>query len=195
MKYLQLWGYFYFHPSRFASEIEVVQSPKWGLFASLQRSIMDSLLLYLPLYLLGRIPPEPSYIKAISTKNYYAALIVLSPPVLMIEWIIAATVLYLFLRLMCNVSRMDLILNISGFSTLAIGSVLLLWDWLWLVVGGMNQYSLGISHLLIDIWGIVITSYCYYKIIKTPIWMSIIANILGIAAAMPMAIMFMRSPI
>jgi hypothetical protein len=156
---------------------------------------MDSLLLYLPLFIMGRIPPEPSYMKAIATKDYYAALIGLSPPVLMIEWIIGATVLYLFIRLMCNVNRIDLILNITGFSTLAIGSVLLLWDWFWLVVGGMNQYSLGVSHLFIDIWAITITSYCYYKIIKIPIWISVLSNIVGIAAAMPLAIMFMRSPI
>jgi hypothetical protein len=107
MKYLQLWKNFYFNPHRFAVEIDQIQSPKWGLLASLQRSIMDSLLLYLPLFLMRRMPPEPSYIKAISTKDYYAALIGLSPPVLMIEWIIGATVLYLFIRLIYNVNRID----------------------------------------------------------------------------------------
>ena len=195
MNYIRLWLDFYINPNRFARKIADIQSPKWGFYASLQRSLMDSLLLYFPLFVMGKVPPEPSYISFIQTKQYYGALIGLTPPVLMIEWIIGATILYLFVRLLCNINQIDLIINITGFSTLAIGSVLLVWDWFWLIVGGMNQYSLGISHLAIDIWGIAITTYCYYKIIKVPIWISVLSSIVGMAAAMPLAIMFMRSPI
>jgi len=35
-------------------------APEWGVFAALQRGLMDSFLTYLPVYLLGRVPPKPS---------------------------------------------------------------------------------------------------------------------------------------
>jgi hypothetical protein len=53
-------------------------------------------------------------------------------------------------------SNFDLLLNISGITTLVVGFILLVWDWAWFVLGGEDQYTLGISHLVIDLHGILI---------------------------------------
>jgi len=113
---------------------------------------MDSLLLYLPISLMGFVPPERSYLSYIPTANYYTALIGLAPVILIAEWLLAGAAMHLILRLSGRKSDIDLVLNISGFGALAIGSVLLVWDWAWILAGRLNQYWLGASHLLIDVW-------------------------------------------
>jgi hypothetical protein len=195
MSYLKLWFYFYVNPKKYADNITNSPAPVWGLAATMQRAIMDAVLLYLPIALLGRISPESPYLRFISADNYYFALIGIAPVVLFLEWLLSASAIYLLLRLFKYRSSFDLILNISGFGALGIGSVLLIWDWMWILIGGMNQYLLGTSHLLIDIWGVAISAICLKVLFKVPTWLGWVANIIGIAVSMPFAIMFMRSPI
>ena len=195
LKYLKLWGFFYINPRKYTELIKTSLAPSWGLAAAVQRAFMDALLLYLPIALIGSIPPERSYLHFIATENYYFALIGLAPIILTLEWLLTASAIHVLLRLLKYRSSFDTILNISGFGALAIGSILLLWDWTWILIGGMNQYWLGISHLLIDIWGIIIATICFKAILKVPIWLGLLSNVLGIAVAMPLAIMFMRSPL
>jgi hypothetical protein len=156
---------------------------------------MDSLLIYLPMCLLRRVPPTRSYLSFIPDEKYYGALLILGPIVLLAEWLLSSSLMHLILRLGKRFSDFDKVLNVSGFSALAIGSVLILWDALWLLTGGMNQYSLGISHLLIDLWAIAIATIALKRILKVPIWLGILLNIIGIIVSMPLAIMFMRSPL
>jgi len=86
-------------------------------------------------------------------------------------------------------------LNISGFVTLAIGTVIIIWDIFWLIVGGQNQYSMGMSHVIIDIWAIAIITIALKRILDVPIWLGNLLNIAGIAVSLPLAILFMPSPI
>jgi len=195
MNYVKLWFTAYVNPRRFADELKKAPAPSWGFLAALQRGLMDSLLIYLPVYLLGRVPPTPSNLSFIPTEKYYGALIILSPLVLIAELLLSSSLMHLILRLSKRRSDIDILLNISGFIALAIGSVIILWDAFWLVVGGMTQYSMGISHLIIDIWAIAITTVALKRILDVPAWLGILLNIAGIAVSMPLAIMFMRSPI
>ena len=195
MNYVTLWLTAYINPIRFVDELSTKPAPQWGFFAALQRGLMDSLLTYLPVYLLGRTPPTPSNLSFIPTENYYGALIFLAPIVLVAIWLISSALTHLILKLSYKRSDFDLILNISGFIALVVGSIIILWDGLWLIIGGMNQYTLGISHLVIDIWAIAITTIALKRILSVPVWFGIILSIIGIAVSIPFAIMFMRSPI
>ncbi len=195
MNYLKLWFTAYTNPRRFADELDRVPAPKWGFFAALQRGLMDSLFTYLPVYLLGRIPPTPSHLSIFPTESYYGALIFLAPIVLISEWLISSVLIHLILRLSHRKSDIDKLLNISGFVQLAIGTVLVLWDGAWLILGGMNQYTLGISHLVIVIWGIAITTVALKRILNVPVGLGILLNFIGMAVSFPLAIMFMRSPV
>ena len=195
MNYFKLWFTAYINPKKFADELATKPAPNWGFIAALQRGLMDSLFIYLPVYLLGKIPPTPSNLSFISTENYYGALIFLAPIVLIAEWLISSSLMHLILKLSSKRSDIDQILNISGFSALAIGTVIILWDALWLIIGGMNQYTLGISHLILDIWAIVISIIALKRIMDVPVWLGIVLNIIAIVVSLPLAIMFMRSPI
>ena len=195
MNYVTLWLTAYINPIRFVDELSTKPAPQWGFFATLQRGLMDSLLTYLPVYLLGRIPPTPSNLSFIPTENYYGALIFLAPIVLVAIWLISSALTHLILKLSYKRSDFDLILNISGFIALVVGSIIILWDGLWLIIGGMNQYTLGISHLVIDLWAIVITTIALKRILGVPVLFGLILSIIGIAVSLPLAIMFMRSPI
>jgi hypothetical protein len=71
----------------------------------------------------------------------------------------------------------------------------LVWDWAWIGLGGMNQYLLGISHLALDSWAVVLVVIGLKRILRVPVWLGIPTVILTFAAGMPFAIMFMRSPL
>jgi hypothetical protein len=185
----------YTNPREFADRLKHAPAPNWGFYAAFQRGLMDSLLIYLPVFLLGRTPPTPSYLSAFPTVSYYGTLIFLAPIVLIAEWLTSCALSHLILRLSGRRSDIDILLNISGFVALAIGSVIVVWDAAWLMLGGMTQYTLGISHLIIDIWAIVITTIALKRLQDVPVWFGIILNIVGIAVAMPFAIMLMRSPV
>jgi membrane protein insertase Oxa1/YidC/SpoIIIJ len=73
--------------------------------------------------------------------------------------------------------------------------VLVVWDWVWIVAGGMTQIKLGISHLVIDLWWIAIVTVALKRILGVPVWLGIVLNFLSMASSMPLAIMFMRSPL
>jgi hypothetical protein len=195
MNYVKLWVTAYINPIKFADELRTKPAPSWGFFAALQRALMDSLLIYLPVYLSGRIPPTPSNLSFIPTDKYYGALIFLAPVVLLAIWLFSSSLIHIVLKLSIKRSDFDQILNISGFTNLIIGTVLVLWDGLWLIIGEMNQYTLGISHLVIDIWAIIISTIALKRILNVPILLGIIVNIIAIAGSLPFAIMFMRSPI
>ena len=195
MHYLKLWLTVYLNPARFADELRTKPAPQWGFIAASQRGLMVSLLTYLPAYLQGRIPPIPSNLSFIPTESYYGALVFLAPIVLLGIWLISSSLIHLILKLSLKRSDFDQILNVSGFTALAIGTIIIIWDGLWMILGGLNQYVLGISHLIIDIWAIVISAIALKRILDIPVWLGILLSIVGIAVSIPFAIMFMRSPI
>jgi hypothetical protein len=75
-----------------------------------------------------------------------------------------------------------------------VGSALLVWDWFWFAIGGIDQYLLGYSHILLSLWAAAITVIGLRRILGVPIWIGVPLALLGIPVALPFAIMFMRSP-
>ncbi len=194
MNFAQIWFTGYINPVRFVDALKNKPAPHWGFYAQVLRSLMVSLLLYLPIALLRRQPPTPSYLTFIPTDRYYIALIWLTPLVFMAEWLIGAVVIHVVLCLSKRPSDIDQILNLTGMAGLIVAAFLILWDWFWFVVGGMNQYFLGISHLIIDIWWFVIAVIGLKRILGVSVWLGIVLSILAFVAAMPFAIIFMRAP-
>jgi hypothetical protein len=144
---------------------------------------------------MGRVPPEPSNLSAFPTDTYYGTLVWLGPLVFLAQWLLGAALIHVALRLSGRPGGMDQILNITGMGDLIIGAVLVVWDWVWIVAGGMTQITLGISHLVIDLWWIAIVTVALKRILGVPVWLGIVLNFLSMAASMPLAIMFMRSPL
>lgn len=194
MNFFQVWVAGYYNPSKFVDALKPSPAPQWGSYAFVLRSLMVSLLLYLPLVILGRQPPTPSYLTFIPTEGYYTTLVWLTPLVFMTEWLLAAAVIHVFLRLLKWPSDIDQILNITGMASLVIAAALIPWDWFCFFITGMNQYLLGFSHLFIDIWWFVITVAGFKRILGIPVRLAILATLLAFLTAMPFAVLFMRSP-
>ena len=195
MTFFRLWLMGYTNPVKFIDQLKTKPAPRWGFSAQLLRALLDSLLVYLPLALLGRVPPTPSYISFIPTERYYAVLIGLTPLVLIAELLLAVSFLHLALRLMGRASSFDQILNIGGMAALIVGTVLIPWDWAWVLIGGANQYFLGISHLVISLWATLIMVLGLQRILGVPVWLGIVLSLLSIPVTLPLAILFMRSPL
>lgn len=194
MNFAQVWFTGYINPARFVDALKSKPAPHWGFYAQVLRSLMDSLLLYLPVALLGRHPPTPSYLTFIPTDQYYMVLIWLTPLVFMAEWLLGAVAIHVGLRLSKRPSDIDQILNLTGMTGLVIAAFLVVWDWFWFVMGGANQYFLGISHLIIDLWWFVIVVTGLKRICDVPVRCGILLSILAFVAALPFAIIFLRAP-
>jgi hypothetical protein len=162
--------------------------------AQLLRGILDSLLIYLPAYLMGRVPPTPSFLSFVPTDQYYLALVFLAPIVLLAILLMQSAIIHVALRLLGRHSDIDQILNIVGMAALVVGAVLIPWDWACFALGLADQYFLGISHLVISLWAVVIIVVGLRRILSVPLWLGIILSVLIIPIALPFAMMFMRSP-
>jgi hypothetical protein len=195
MDFLRIWLTGYVSPWKFAEGLKGRPAPQWGFYAQSLRALLDSVFLFLPLFLLGRAPAMPSYLRFIPTETYYGALVWLAPMAFTAQWLLGGGVMHLVLRLTGRPSDFDQLLNITGMATLVVGAFLIVWDWIWIIAGGMNQYWLGYSHLLIDAWGGVIAVRGLRELLDVPIWLGVCMYVLAIAAALPIAIMFMRSPL
>ena len=195
MAFLRLWLTAYRSPARYADGLRGAPAPHWGLVAVIVRGLMDSLLLYLPVYLMGRQPPTPSYIPIFSTEHYYRTLIFIGPLLFLAHWLLGSALTHLILRLTNRRTDVDLILNIAGMTALAIATVILAWDWLCIAVGWGDQFSQGISHLIIDTWGIAIGVVALKRLLGVPVWLGILLQILVIASWLPLGMTFMRSPL
>lgn len=194
MNFVRVWLLGYKSPVRFARALNGKPAPQWGLLAQVIRSLMDALLLYLPVALLGRNPPTPPYLTVISVEKYYWTLIWLTPLVFLTEWLLGAAVIHVFLRLRKLPSNMDDILNVTGLASLVIGTVLILWDWIWFFAGGVDQYFLGITHLMIDMWWFAIVVIGLKELLGIPVRIGIFCSLLAFIAAMPLSILVMRAP-
>ena len=79
-------------------------------------------------------------------------------------------------------------------AALVVGAFLVIWDWLWILLGWQNVILLGISHLLLDAWGVAIGVIGFKRILGIRVWSAIALNLLWIALGLPFAILFMRGP-
>ena len=195
MNFVRVWFTGYYNPVKMIEQLRSKPAPHWGFYGQFLRAALDSLLLYLPVALMGRIPPTPSNLAFLSTERYYWHLVWLSPIILGADWLLASAFTHVVLRLAGRRSDFDQILNIGGMATIVVGAFLLMWDWAWFAMGGVNQYFMGITHLAISLWAVVIGAIGLKRILGVPIWLGVILTFLGIPIAMPFGIMFMRSPL
>lgn len=195
-QFFRLWLYGYIRPYRMVEGLNKADSPFIGFFSTLVRGLINALLLYLPLYVMGRVPSLGSSISFIETKDYFLFLFLIVPFYFLFLWLFLSGAVYVILRIIVKRRpNFDHLLNIFGLIGLVVGSFLLLWDWLWILLGSTNYVLLGISHLVIDIWAIVLTVISLKRILGVPIWIGVILNLIWILLALPLTMLIMRSPL
>lgn len=195
MEFIKTWFAGYYNPNKVIARLKDRPAPHWGFYASLLRAGFDSILLYLPLAILGRQPSVPSSLSFLATENYYWTSVFLMPIYLIFLWLLLAGITHLILRLANKNSAIDLILNITGMSTLIVGAILIPVDWLFIILGWHCPMILGFLHMVIALWGIVIIVIGYKKMLHAPVWLGIILNIIGIFIAWALSIIFIRPPV
>jgi hypothetical protein len=194
MNFIQVWLWGYTHPTRFIHELETKTTPHWGFYATALRGLVVPVFLYLPVALMGRSPPTPSYLSLIETDTYYWTLVWLTPFVFFFQWLLGAAILHTFFGLINQKSHMDQIINLSGMSSLVITCVLLVWDWCWFAIGGVNQIFLGISHLVIDLWWLALVVLGLHRMFGITIPLAITGCLLAFMGNFPIAVILMRAP-
>ena len=193
--FLRIWRLGYTRPRRAVELLSEQPAPLWGLCAQAMRGLLDGLLLYLPLTLMGREPSTPSYLVFLPTATYYRVLVFLAPVFLLTQWLLVSAVAHLMLRLLGRRSDFDQILNLTGLSALVVGSFLVVWDWGWILVGLRSDVLLGCSHLVLDLWGMVITTIGLRRSLDVPVWLGIVLNLVMLVVGLPLAMVFMRAPV
>jgi hypothetical protein len=195
MDFLRIWLTGYLNPSRMVGELAKKPAPLWGFYGQLCRAALDSLLLYLPLALMGREPSTPSYLSFLSNDVYYAASVFLMPIFLLAQWLLLSVTVHSVLRLSGWRSDVDQILNITGMVALVVGAFLVVWDWGYILLGGRDPIFLGMSHLMLDIWVVYITVIGFRRLLGIPTWLAILLNVLWLLLGLPLAILFVRGPV
>jgi uncharacterized membrane protein HdeD (DUF308 family) len=170
-------------------------APQFGFYATTLRALMDALLLYLPLALMGRQPTTPSALTFLATEDYYWASVFLMPIFLIALWLLLCNVLHLILKMSGKKSDIDVIMNITGLVDLVVGAVILIWDWVWIFSGWNNPVLLGISHLIIDIWAMYIIILGFRKLLDLSLKLSIILCLVWMLLGIPLSMLFVRPPV
>lgn len=195
MNFFQVWLAGYYSPSRVVEGLRDAPAPRWGVYGQVARGLLDALLLYLPLALRGETPSPPSYWTLFPTETYYATLIWLAPVFQIVEWLLLCAVLHVLLRLLGRRSDIDQILNITGMVALIVGAFLVAWDWIWILAGWHNEVLLGISHMLIVLWGLAITVLGLVRLMELSLGLALLLNVVWVALGWPLAALIMRAPV
>jgi hypothetical protein len=190
---LRIWFLGYRDPVRFGRAAIRAPAPWAGLAAVAIRSALDVGLVYLPAAMSGRQPPMESFIPGLPTETYYGSLLWLTPLVFLAQWLVTASVLCLVLRTTGHACPLAPVLNLVGLSSLVIGAILVPWDWLTYALGGLDQVTLGISHLVIDLWWFVLVMRIR-EFTGASRRTALVASVAGFVATLPLAVIFMRAP-
>ena len=194
VEFFRLWGAGYLTPRRMFGGIGAAKGPGIGLAATLVRGLLIGLLSYLPAYLAGKLPTPPGPFTFIPQESYFLFLSAFSPVYFLITWLAYNALTYLILRLLKYEISFDMLLNLSGMVALVVGSFIILQDWIWILVGLKSVIILGISHLVIDVWAVTLIVVGMKKLMKIPVWLGIVLNIVVWIAAVPVAMFLMRAP-
>ena len=195
MGFFRVWLAGYYSPARVVEGLKGAPAPQWGVYAQVFRALLDGLLLYLPLTLMGRQPSTPPYLSIFSAEGYYGTLVWLAPLFLVGQWLMLSALVHVLLRLLGRQSDLDQILNITGMAALIVGAFLVVWDWVWIAAGWHDEVLLGLSHMVLVLWGAAIMVLGLKRILDVPIWLGVVLNVIWMVAGWPLAALVMRSPV
>ena len=193
VEFLRLWWFGYTRPSAFVEGIIARRGWLLGFGGQGVRVALDSLLEYLPVAIMGRVPPTPPVIP-IPANGYYWFLVFAAPTIIFAQMLLGSLAGHAILRALGRESDLGFLVNVAGMTALVVGAVIVVWDWTWFALGFHDQVFLGITHLLLDGWGICLSVLAMRRRLGVPVTLGIGLNIVGIVVALSLAVPFMRSP-
>ena len=165
MTFLQVWFSGLINPSRAFDELKSKPAPIWGFWAVLIRFPVTSLTTTLALYLLGRMPFEPSRLTFLTMENYYAAEVFFLPVFGLAVWLLGSAIVHLVLRLAHQTSAFDQILNALGMGMLIPTPVVWIWDWTMIALNGYQVTVMAISHSFFALWGAILYTIGFKRVL------------------------------
>lgn len=193
MEFLRLWWFGYTRPSAFVDGIMAGRGWLLGFAGQGVRVALDSLFEYLPVALMGWVPPAPPVIP-IPANGYYWFLVFAAPTIIFAEMLLGSVAAHGILRALHRESDLGFLVNVSGMTALVVGAVIVVWDWTWFALGFHDQVFLGITHLVLDGWAIYLSVLAMRRRLGVPVTLGIGLNIVGMVVALSLAVPFMRSP-
>ncbi|MBI5870811.1 MAG: hypothetical protein HZB44_07650 [Actinobacteria bacterium] len=193
MEFVRLWFYGYSRPQALVDGLLARRGYWSGLGAQALRATLDSLLIYLPVAIAGRVPPQEPLLP-IAPERYYLFLVFSTIPILLAEMLLGATTIHVILRALRRDSDLGVIVNLLGMSALVVGALIVLWDWMWFAIGYYDQYFLGISHLFLSLWSVFIVCLGLKRRFGVSVRLGIALNFASMVAALTLAVTLMRSP-
>lgn len=172
MGFLKCWLTSYFNPGR-AFENLKDKPIYWGISGVLACWIGRSVLIILPLYLLGYEPLTESWLAFLPTEHYYLAEIFFLPVLGLLQWLTAGSFMYLLLRFVKGIRDFDTVLNYTGMAALIVFPAGLLLDWVTILSGGWNLMVLAITHSFLALYGIFLGSVALSRIFKLRLWLAL----------------------
>lgn len=192
---LRTWVAGYSLPRRFVRELSRSPAPQTGLYAALLRAGLVVLLLYLPLALMGRQPSLESALTFLPTERYYLASVFFMGPYLLLQWLCVSAGMHVVLRLSRRPSDFDRILNLNGALGIVVGAVLVAWDWLWILAGWHDEIFLGVSHLILVTWGILLGTVYLNRRLQVPVWLALVLQGASVAGSAFLSSIVVRAPV
>lgn len=187
MNFVQVWLTGLINPARSFEELKGKPAPQWGFWAVLIRFIPTSIIVTLPLYLLGREPFTSSSLTFLTTSNYYMAQLFILPIFGVMIWLLMSALAHVVLRLAGKSSDFDQILNIIGMGMLIPMPVIWTWD---ITMIALNLYVLpvmAVSHTIFQLWEASIEALGFIKLLRLrvafAICLALIINVTYIAFA------------
>jgi hypothetical protein len=150
--FLREWLTGILHSSRTLDAWGARPAPSWGFKAVLVRFVGTSLLVALPLALLGRTPFQPSYIEFIPEEEYYKVLVFLFPLFGIITWLLMSSCAHVALRLSSHRTDFDQIANVLGICMLIPMPIVWAWDVTMIITGAYSMGTMAPSHTLFQVW-------------------------------------------
>ena len=195
MDFFRVWWSGYVDPLGVGGRLEGRPALRWGFYGQALRALFDSLLLYLPLALLGRQPSTPPTLSLIPADSYYLASVGFMPVFLLAQWLLLGLVLHLLLKALRRRSDLGWILNLTGMAALVVGAFLVAWDWGCVLFGVRSDVFLGLSHLALDGWGVAIIAAGLRRQLGVPIGLGLALTLLYLILAVAPAMLIVRGPV
>jgi hypothetical protein len=152
MDFAQVWFTGLVRPARAMEALRSQPAPAFGLKAVLVRFVGTSLLVALPLALLGRTPFQPPHLTFIPTESYYRVLVYAFPIFGVVAWLLMSATAHLLLRLASHQTDFDRVANVIGLSMLIPVPIMLAWDLAMILAGTYGLATMAPSHSIFQVW-------------------------------------------
>lgn len=191
--FLRLWFMAILHPRAAFSTLEAKPAPWWGFCAILVRFVGTALTSILALMLLGARPFVPSYLSFLDEASYYRAEVFFLPLFGVAAWLLSSALVHLIVRMTGRESHIDWIMNVIGFSLLAVMPVVWLLDWTGIAFGFYGASFTIPIHAGVSLWEVALMSIGFRRISGLS-WAGALALGLIVKAGVhiPLAAIFVR---